>query len=108
LRYLLEARNRFAAHAVKVRVVVGVLPGGAVAAQGVVGSAVFGRYFVQYALVKKALQDAVHGYAVYLSRQPLHNIGVAKRPRLATEYVHHHFFGFCVSPLLLHKPKIFD
>jgi hypothetical protein len=103
LPHRLDARNRFAAHAVKVGVVVGVLPGGAIMAQGVVGFPVFGRYFVHYPLIKKALQDAVHGHAVYLSRQPLHKVGVAKRPRLVPENVHYQLLGLRISSLLLHK-----
>jgi hypothetical protein len=98
-----EARKGFAAHAVKVRVVVGMPSGGAIAAQGVVGFPVFGRYFVHHTLVTKALQDAVHGYAVYLSRQALYNIGMAKRPRLVAENVHYQLLGLRISSLLIHK-----
>jgi hypothetical protein len=101
-RYL-EAQNGFAAHAVEVRVVVGVLSGGAVVAQGVVGFPVLSRYFVNYPLIKKTLQDAVHSYAVNLSRQPLHDVGVAERPRFMLKYLHYQLLAFRVSSLLFHK-----
>jgi hypothetical protein len=88
--------------------VVGVLPSRAVVAQGVVRLPVFGWYFVDYTFVKKALQDAVHGYAVYLfAGQPLHNVGVAQRTRLAVQNVYHHLLGFSISLLLLHCEYFF-
>jgi uncharacterized protein YybS (DUF2232 family) len=86
-----------------VRVVIGVMAGRAFVAQGVVGFPVFRRYSVDDTLIKKTLQNTVHGYAVYLSLQPLHNIGMAKRTGFMAEYIHYQLLSFRISSLLLHQ-----
>lgn len=76
-----DTRNCFAGNATEMQMVVIMMFGGTVAAQGIVGFSAVVRYFVHQPVIAKALQDAVHRNPVYFPVQLLHNVALATRRR---------------------------